>query len=150
MTKPETLDWWADGERLFGTALGRLTDEEFEIVRQHPEAGAAMVEPLADWLGEWRLAVLHHHERWDGSGYPARKRGEDIPLLGRIMAIADAYSAMVADRPYRKGLSQAQAFEEIRRNAGTQFDPDIVETFIEAVEEHPNERQTAPLSPMRV
>ena len=79
-------------------------------------------------------AVYAHHERWDGKGYPRELKGKEIPLPGRIMALVDAYSAMILDRPYRMALSQEEAFEELRRNAGTQFDPSLVEPFIAMIE----------------
>ena len=80
------------------------------------------VEPVATW-------VLHHHERWDGNGYPDRKAGEDIPLGARILFVADAYDAMTTDRVYRSRLSHERAIEELERCAGTQFDPDVVAAF---------------------
>src|SRR5205085_10088062 len=78
-------------------------------------------------------AVAHHHERWDGKGYPKGLAGEHIPLLGRVMAIADAFSAMTLDRPYRAGLSFEAALEEIERGAGSQFDPELAQIFIRAL-----------------
>ena len=75
--------------------------------------------------------VLSHHERWDGTGYPLGLSGEEIPLLARILAIADAYDAMTSDRVYRKALSKEAAIEEIGRNIGTQFDPNIAQIFME-------------------
>jgi HD-GYP domain-containing protein (c-di-GMP phosphodiesterase class II) len=77
-------------------------------------------------------AVASHHERWDGKGYPDALVGENIPLLGRILAVGDAFSAMTTDRPYRKGLDYKVALEEIRVNSGTQFDPTMVQAFLTA------------------
>jgi HD-GYP domain-containing protein (c-di-GMP phosphodiesterase class II) len=79
-------------------------------------------------------AVYSHHERWDGNGYPRGLKGEEIRLGGRIMAIVDAYSAMILDRPYRKALTEEQAVAELRKNAGSQFDPALVEPFIRLLE----------------
>jgi len=79
-------------------------------------------------------AVYAHHERWDGKGYPRGLKGRDIPLTGRIMALVDAYSAMILDRPYRVALSQEEALAELRRYASTQFDPSLVEPFIALIE----------------
>jgi HD-GYP domain-containing protein (c-di-GMP phosphodiesterase class II) len=81
-------------------------------------------------LDDVLAAVGNHHERWDGRGYPNAREGEEIPLLGRIMALADALSAMTHDRPYRKGLTLEAAVAEIRTGAGSQFDPDLAEKFI--------------------
>lgn len=77
--------------------------------------------------------VLAHHERWDGNGYPKGIKGENIPLQSRIVAICDAYDAMVGERPYRKSLSKQEALQELRRNAGTQFDPSIAQACVEAI-----------------
>jgi len=108
---------------------GKLTDEEFDLMKQHPVFGAVIVGSIAG-MDEVVLGVRHHHERYDGRGYPDGLKGEEIPLIGRIMAVADAYSAMTTCRPYRKGLTQHQALQEIRKNLGAQFDPRIGEVFI--------------------
>ena len=76
---------------------------------------------------------MHHHERWDGQGYPEGLKGENIPLLCRMLAVADAYDAMTSDRPYRKAFPREKALEEIRKNAGSQFDPVIVELFLDII-----------------
>ncbi len=113
---------------------GRLTDEEFQIMQQHPVFGSLIVGAIPG-MEQVVLGVRHHHERYDGRGYPDRLKGEEIPLIGRIMAVADAYSAMTTSRPYRKGLAEEEAIEEIRRNLGTQFDPEIGLLFIRLREE---------------
>jgi HD-GYP domain-containing protein (c-di-GMP phosphodiesterase class II) len=77
--------------------------------------------------------VRHHHERYDGRGYPDRLAGEDIPLLGRLMAVADAFSAMTTDRPYRKGMGLAEAVDQLHKGSGTQFDPAMVDAFVKAL-----------------
>ena len=88
--------------------------------------------PELDHISE---SILAHHEKWDGSGYPNGVAGEDIPLISRILAIVDAYDAMTSDRAYRKAMSSEEALAEIRRCAGTQFDPNLVEVFLEMMEE---------------
>ncbi|MGB6837561.1 MAG: HD domain-containing phosphohydrolase [Dehalococcoidia bacterium] len=111
---------------------GPLTDTERSVMRQHvilTERIVGGVPQLTDVLA----AAANHHERYDGSGYPRGLKGEGIPLLGRILAIADAFSAMTMDRPYRKALSWSTAVQELRRNTGTQFDPAMVEAFINEV-----------------
>ena len=82
-----------------------------------------------DFLGEGKLVVRHHHERWDGTGYPDRLGGEAIPLAARVFAVADALDALTTDRPYRRGTRFARARDEIREHAGTQFDPGVVEAL---------------------
>jgi diguanylate cyclase (GGDEF)-like protein len=111
---------------------GRLTPDEFEIIKQHPALGEALVQEVPN-LDEIRAGVVSHHERWDGTGYPRGLSGEAIPLFGRIMSVADAFSAMTSDRPYRKALSVDEAVAELRAGAGSQFDPALVEPFIQTL-----------------
>ena len=108
---------------------GPLTDDEFEIVKRHAQLGGLIIQEIPD-LEEIRAAVVSHHERFDGRGYPRGLAGDDIPLLGRILAVADAYSAMISDRPYRNALTEDEALGEIRKGSGRQFDPAIVEVFL--------------------
>lgn len=107
----------------------RLTPEEFEVLHRHPWIGALIVSAVPGMEGVVE-AVRSHHERWDGTGYPNQLAKEDIPLVGRIMAVADAFSAMTSDRTYRRALNWEVALEEIRSNTGTQFDPNVVEVFL--------------------
>jgi diguanylate cyclase (GGDEF)-like protein len=101
-----------------------LTDDEFQIIKKHPEIGYSMLKGLdLEPVNEW---VLHHHEHWDGSGYPDGLSGESIPLGARIVLVADAFEAMTADRPYRRASSQDAALEELRAKAGRQFYPEAV------------------------
>ena len=111
---------------------GRLTADEYETIKQHTLLGDAIVAAIPD-LTEVRAAVLAHHERYDGRGYPNRLAGEAIPLLGRILAVTDAYSAMITDRPYRKALTIEEALAELVAGKGTQFDPQCVDAFIMAM-----------------
>lgn len=109
-----------------------LTASEWEIIRQHPERGYRLaIASSSPELIENADLILKHHERWDGTGYPLGLKGEEIPLECRILALADAYDAIVSARPYRQARSKAEALEELQRNAGTQFDPTLVETFAE-------------------
>ena len=111
---------------------GPLTPEERSVVELHPRIGARLVEQVPA-LRSLTPSILHHHERWDGEGYPSRLRGEEIPLEARIICVADCFSAMVADRPYRRGMSHDDACAELERCAGTQFDPEIVRVFVAQV-----------------
>jgi HD-GYP domain-containing protein (c-di-GMP phosphodiesterase class II) len=107
---------------------GPLTELEWVVMRSHPTQGARIVEPIP-FMGDAVDIVRSHHERWDGEGYPRGLRGEEIPLAARIFAIADSFDAMTSDRPYRSALEPEQAVDEIRRGAGTQFDPRCVRAF---------------------
>ncbi|HEX8939151.1 MAG TPA: HD domain-containing phosphohydrolase [Candidatus Limnocylindrales bacterium] len=113
---------------------GRLTDEEMAEMRRHSEIGAQILDVQAGMAGIARI-VRHHHERWDGAGYPDRLVGEAIPVGARIVAVADAFNAMTSDRVYRRALSVEAAWAELRRQAGRQFDPAMVELFGLAVDE---------------
>ncbi len=121
---------------------GRLTDEERAVMETHPALGEVIVRK-APALAAILPGVRHHHERWDGQGYPDRLVGEAIPHLARILAIADTFDAMTSDRPYRKGLSVAVACLEIARNAGKQFDPELAPAFVEMIQ---SEANTVPAS----
>ena len=107
---------------------GALSDDEFALIAQHPVIGSEILRDV-DFLGEGKLVVRHHHERWDGEGYPDRLAGDQIPVAARVFAVADALDALTTDRPYRRGTRFARAREEIRSNAGTQFDPDVVDAL---------------------
>jgi putative nucleotidyltransferase with HDIG domain len=109
---------------------GGLDDHELAEIREHPKIGARLLLRVAA-LREAIPYVLYHHERWDGTGYPSGKAGEEIPLEARVLAIADAFDAMTSDRPYRRALTRDEALAEVDRCAGTQFDPRIAEVFLE-------------------
>lgn len=110
-----------------------LSEEEMNIIRSHPEAGVKIVEAAAE-TQTLLTAILHHHENWDGSGYPRGLKGEEIPYLARILRIIDSFDAMTTERPYRNALSIHEAIEELKQNAGTQFDPKLINKFIEYLE----------------
>lgn len=107
-----------------------LSPEEWEVVKKHPETGYRIALTLPE-LAPIAGAILAHHERWDGQGYPLGLKGEDIPLLSRILAIIDAFEVMTAGRPYKSAISAGEARQEIRRCAGTQFDPELAKVFDE-------------------
>jgi diguanylate cyclase (GGDEF)-like protein/putative nucleotidyltransferase with HDIG domain len=111
---------------------GLLTAEEYEAMKQHTVLGAVMLAALPEMEKIVPLA-RSHHERWDGQGYPDGLAGEQIPLLARILAVADAFSAMTTDRPYRKGMDWPSALTELKRQKGKQFDPAVVDAFLAAV-----------------
>jgi HD-GYP domain-containing protein (c-di-GMP phosphodiesterase class II) len=108
---------------------GALDPAELEEIRAHPELGARMLWGIRS-LRNALDCVLHHHERWDGDGYPHGLGGHEIPLEARILAIADAYDAMISRRPYREPRTRAEALAEVERCAGTQFDPQIARAFL--------------------
>ncbi len=110
----------------------KLTDAEWTLLKAHPAAARAMLEPLADWLGPWLLAATEHHERWDGKGYPNGLSAQEISLAGRIAAVADAYDVITSRRSYKEPMSHSAAREELVRCAGTQFDPTVVRAFLSA------------------
>lgn len=110
---------------------GNLTQQEYEEIKKHSTIGAEIIEPVSA-LKEIVPAIKHHQERYDGSGYPDGLKGEKIPLIARILAVADAFDAMTSDRPYRKKLSDEVALSEIEKNKERQFDPEIVEAFFKA------------------
>lgn len=106
----------------------RLTSEEYIKIKEHPLIGAQILKPIAK-LKDVREAVLYHHESYDGYGYPAGLKGEQIPLEARIIAVADTYDALITERPYKKALSPEKALKEIEKCSGTQFDPEVVKVF---------------------
>jgi putative nucleotidyltransferase with HDIG domain len=122
---------------------GPLTDEEMAQMKEHVEKSVSIISHLPS-LDYVIPAVLGHHERYDGTGYPAGLKGEDIPLMGRILSVADAFDAMLSTRPYKLGLSVDEALSRIQKNSGTQFDPKLVDTFVPLVQKgdisviHPN------------
>ena len=113
---------------------GALSEDEFVHIKTHPQMGDSIMEPVS-FLKEPREIILHHHERWDGNGYPEGLKGNKIPLGARILSVADSFEAMMSDRPYRKALDLQDAIKEIEDNVGTQFDAVVVTAFIAALDE---------------
>jgi putative nucleotidyltransferase with HDIG domain len=109
---------------------GSLTPEEYEVIKKHPVEGAGILKKLDIFSGIMPL-ILHHHEHVDGRGYPENLKGQDIPIGSRICAIADAYTVMRSERPYKKSMTKEEAVAELKNCAGTQFDPDLVDEFVE-------------------
>lgn len=112
------------------TKKGRLTEDEFEMIKRHPRIGFDILRGIPS-LEDVLPGVLHHHERWDGKGYPTGAAGEEISLFGRILAVADVFDALSSDRAYRKALSRDEVIAEIRRSTGTHFDPRMARAFLE-------------------
>jgi putative nucleotidyltransferase with HDIG domain len=127
---------------------GPLTDEEWEVMKTHPEVGEHILRPIQS-LSAILPIVRHHHERWDGAGYPDKLAGRAIPLGARIVAVCDAYRAMTEDRPYRAALSGEGARKELHEGAGTQFDPDCVEAMIRALDRRDSAATVVALRPPR-
>jgi response regulator RpfG family c-di-GMP phosphodiesterase len=130
----------------------QLTDEEFELIRSHPVVGDKILKPLR-FLACEAKAVRHHHERFDGKGYPDGLAGEGIPLIARVVTVADSFDAMTSDRPYRAKRPIEAALEELHRNAGSQFDPAIAKAFVtipmsqlEEISRHLDLRAAAPVA----
>ncbi|MGH7545866.1 MAG: HD-GYP domain-containing protein, partial [Gemmatimonadota bacterium] len=125
---------------------GKLTPEEYDLMKTHVERGLRVIEGVS-YLEPAIPGILHHHERWDGDGYPNGLATDAISLEGRILSVVDAFDAMLGDRPYRKGRSPEAAVEELQRCAGTQFDPEVVAAFIRSREK--GFRVHAPGIPLR-
>jgi HD-GYP domain-containing protein (c-di-GMP phosphodiesterase class II) len=115
---------------------GRLTPEEFTVVKNHPLIGERIIRPIG-FLTDALPAIAQHHEQYDGSGYPRGLTGERMAPEARILAVADAYDAMITERPYRKPLSKRAAVAELLRCSGSQFDPKVVEHFVELLHNDP-------------
>jgi putative two-component system response regulator len=119
----------------------KLTDDEFELIKRHCTEGERIIDEIIDkseedsFLLRAKKFAGYHHEKWNGSGYPRGLKGEEIPLEGRIMAIADVYDALVSERPYKKPFTHEQAVEIIEKDSGTHFDPKIVEAFLNVAED---------------
>jgi putative nucleotidyltransferase with HDIG domain len=120
-----------------------LTDDEWELIKRHPAHGAEIVGRLG-WLRHAVPLIRHHHERWDGNGYPDRLAGDAIPLEAAVVGLADAWDAMTTDRPYRSALGDVEATLEIRRGRGTQFAPAVVDAFFAAVAARPDDFSSVP------
>jgi len=124
-----------------------LDKQEIELIRMHPLFGVQILKRsiVGEASREVLTAVKHHHERWDGLGYPCGLKGKDIPFAARVLAVADVFDAMTSFRPYRTSLSMQEALEELQRNSGKQFDPEVVAAFLEmmkASKEYPESIHT--------
>ncbi len=113
---------------------GKLTPREWEIMKKHSEIGYRIAESSPD-LMQIASGILYHHERWDGMGYPKGLKGGNIPIISRILSIVDSYDAMISERPYKRGMSPEKALQEIKRCAGTQFDPYLADKFLEVMKQ---------------
>nr|MCR5409575.1 HD-GYP domain-containing protein [Lachnospiraceae bacterium] len=113
---------------------GRLDDDEFEIIKSHTVRGGEILSSFKS-LKNVNEGAMYHHERYDGSGYPEGRKGEDIPLIARMICVADSFDAMNSNRVYRKKLTMDDIVEEIKKNKGKQFDPDIADTFLQLIKD---------------
>jgi len=111
---------------------GQLTDDEYNIVKEHPRLGARILKPIEDF-NTIATVIMQHHERFDGNGYPDGLTGVDINLNARILGVADAFDAMTSDRPYRAGMPIQNATRILLENSGSQFDPKVVDAFIKVL-----------------
>lgn len=125
---------------------GPLTDDEYAEMKRHPMLGSLILNEIQAFRGHITDGAKYHHERYDGKGYCEGIAGEEIPLFGRVIAIADAYDAMTQNRPYRRRLSKEIAIGELKKNSGIQFDPKLVEIFIGLMEEYPEIQEQPPVS----
>jgi putative nucleotidyltransferase with HDIG domain len=121
---------------------GALSDEEFNIIKKHPITGSNIIGHLGMWIDEQTI-IRHHHERFDGTGYPDGLKGEEIPMLSRILSIADVYDALTSDRSYRKKMQEDDALNIIREKSGTQFDPEMVNAFFDSYKQNKIHRLSA-------
>ncbi len=119
----------------------KLTNEEFDMMKTHPVKSAEILDGF-DYFQKIAKIVRHHHERYDGKGYPDKMSGDEIPYFSRMILIADTFDAMTSSRPYRKGLPYEVAFQELRDFAGTQFDPKLVEQFIPAIQNDEQKKES--------
>lgn len=119
---------------------GKLSDEDWETIRRHPQLGASIISHVKN-LALCAPGILYHHERYDGKGYPEGIKDEDIPLEARILCIADSFAAMTSERHYLIAMSYDKAIDELKHNAGTQFDPTLVDVFISSLQRSTNQIQ---------
>jgi putative nucleotidyltransferase with HDIG domain len=130
---------------------GGLTDEEYEVMRRHPDIGAQIMTPISK-LKSIIPGIRNHHETWDGNGYPDKLKGDEIPLVARIIGVADTFDAMTTNRPYQKAMPLEHVAEKMRAMAGTRFDPTVVEAFSAAIaagDLTPPDPPTAPSTEIR-
>jgi HD-GYP domain-containing protein (c-di-GMP phosphodiesterase class II) len=120
---------------------GKLTQDEYEMFKRHPAYGKDILDPIK-FLNPLVPGVHLHHERWDGRGYPLGLKGNDVPLIARIIAVADTYDAMTSDRAYRRALPHEVAVGEIDRCSGSQFDPEVANNFTEGLDEFREEESS--------
>jgi HD-GYP domain-containing protein (c-di-GMP phosphodiesterase class II) len=126
-------------ERIFNKK-GRLTPEEFEIVKNHVLRGAEYVEKKLHLFKEGIELVKHHHEFYDGTGYPDGLKGEDIPLWARIVCVVDSYHAMISNRPFRKAFTEKETMKILKESSGKKYDPRIIDVYFEILERRMSEK----------